>query len=82
MSLSHLPIHTHNLKNRSFFRIFQVRNSMLSHDLYLKFLLYNSGSDRSNQDTLFQTKKLVFKDLICCYKALNSIFYILPKFIK
>ena len=38
------------------FHIFQVRKNTLGHHLYLNFLLHGSVSNRSNQNTLFESK--------------------------
>ena len=64
------------------FHIFLKRNNTLGHHLYLKFLLYDSASNRADQNTLFETKKVLLKSEKCCYKVFNIIFYILPRFIK
>ena len=44
------------MKKWSFLRILQVKNDILDHDLYLKFFLCDSASDRSDQNALFDTK--------------------------
>ena len=70
------------LEKKVIFHIFQLRNNTLGHYLYLKFLLCGSVSNRSNQNTLFETKKVFLKSAKCRYKVFNLIFYILSRFIK